>query len=91
MNLSDRLRLSFDHLEISRGKFKKGNLRYKIFIWGIENSRGENCDDNLDKSCLENLNLEFERLREIMRAIIHKAIEEIINFYLQLESADEIY
>ncbi|RHZ57699.1 hypothetical protein Glove_384g17 [Diversispora epigaea] len=49
------------------------------------------CDDNLDEWCLEKLNLEFECLREITRVIIQKAIEEIINFYLQLKSADEIF
>ncbi|RHZ89643.1 hypothetical protein Glove_13g103 [Diversispora epigaea] len=48
----------------------------KYLYGGIFNSRGERiqlCDDNLDELCLEN----FERLREIMSAIIYKAIEEL--------------
>ncbi|RHZ73043.1 hypothetical protein Glove_233g37 [Diversispora epigaea] len=48
MDLSDKLRLHFDQLENLRKnenhlkmtiKFEKGNLRYRAFIWGIENSR----------------------------------------------------
>ncbi|RHZ83808.1 hypothetical protein Glove_87g238 [Diversispora epigaea] len=48
MDLSAGLRLSFDQLEILRGK------------------------------CLEKLNLEFEHLGEITRAIIHKALKRKI-------------
>ncbi|RHZ84184.1 hypothetical protein Glove_84g131 [Diversispora epigaea] len=51
MDLSDRLRLSFDQLEILRGGVKAFENYYQ-------------------------LNLEFKRLREIMRTIIHKAIDE---------------
>ncbi|RHZ73036.1 hypothetical protein Glove_233g14 [Diversispora epigaea] len=63
-------------------------------------------DDESDDFCLEKLNLEIERLREIMRAIIRKVIEECnwlffgINVWFlcmnvmdfsSLQKTDEIY
>ncbi|RHZ85737.1 hypothetical protein Glove_60g128 [Diversispora epigaea] len=48
------------------------------------------CDDNLNESCVEKLNLEFERLREIMRAIIHRELKSVMDFS-SLQKIDEIY
>ncbi|RHZ81787.1 hypothetical protein Glove_117g41 [Diversispora epigaea] len=56
---------------LSKGvKYLYGELKTPV------EERIQICDDNLDEEYLEKLNLEFERLREIMRAIIQKAIEE---------------
>ncbi|RHZ85374.1 hypothetical protein Glove_66g132 [Diversispora epigaea] len=41
----------------------------QIFIWGIKNShvkKDSTFDNYLNEECLEKLNLEFERIREIM-------------------------
>ncbi|RHZ48281.1 hypothetical protein Glove_553g26 [Diversispora epigaea] len=76
IDLSTGLRLSFDQLETLRNhlkmiiKFKKGNLRCKTLLWGIENSCGE-----IDLTFLN------ERLREIVRVIIQKAIEEFLDLW----------
>ncbi|RHZ85756.1 hypothetical protein Glove_60g92 [Diversispora epigaea] len=54
---------------------------YEEFKTPVE-ERIQLCDDNLDESCLEKLNLEFERLREIMRTIIHKALKVLLSLSL---------
>ncbi|RHZ89468.1 hypothetical protein Glove_13g243 [Diversispora epigaea] len=84
MDLSNRLRLSFDQLEILRGKVKSFENYYQVQkdvkASGIFFKQIQLCDDNFDELCLEKLSLEFERLREIMRAIIYKAIEELTKY-----------
>ncbi|RHZ83882.1 hypothetical protein Glove_87g130 [Diversispora epigaea] len=54
---------------------------------------------NFERKTFSKLNLEFERLREIMRTIIHKALKSTIGWFLNmnvmdfssLQKTDELY
>ncbi|RHZ89402.1 hypothetical protein Glove_15g1 [Diversispora epigaea] len=93
VEVEERIQLRNDDLDeeyfekeatMTQNNVKPWVKHLSVSVKELNRERIQLCDDNLDESCLEKLNLEFEHLREIMRAFIHKAIEE------SLQKTDEM-